>query len=133
MKPRKRDNLIYLVVGLGIAALVVEQDFYAESHHGIIIRLSTFAFRAATSTLLLGYFVGRETRKAGATIAVATSCVLLASLLQLTISFGFRHTVGELSSISYVGLASVEFFLIVRVTTRVVSRFRARRDGTRAK
>ena len=41
MKPKSRDNLIYLAVGLSIAGFVVARFFYAESHGNVIGKLST--------------------------------------------------------------------------------------------
>ena len=127
MTPRTQDNVIYLTVGVSIAVLLVAQDFYAESHHGrVIIDLSTFAVRAATSTLLVGYFVGREVRHAGATVVEVVLCVAGAGLLQLAISFGLRQYVGRLSSMSYVGLAALETLFLVNLATWAVSRRKAR-------
>lgn len=130
MKSTTRDNLIYLAVGLSIAALLVAQSFYAESHHGrVMVDLSKFAFRAVTSTLLVGYFTGREVRKLGAKLAVVVLCAVVAGAVQLAVSFGFRQYVGQLSSISYVALAALEIFFIVNFARWTVSHFKARSDG----
>lgn len=126
MKPKTRDNLIYLAVGLSIAAFAVEYDFYAESHGRGIVHLSTFAVRAVTSTLIVGYFVARAIGNAGATLAEVILCVVVAGVLQLAISLGFRQYLGQLSSMSYVGLASLETVFVVNLATWAASHFRAR-------
>ncbi len=128
MKPKTRDNLIYLVVGLSIAGLLAARIFYAVSHDRVIgmFPLSKFAFRTVTSTLVVGYLVGREVRKVGATLADMVLCVVVAGALQLVISFGFHQYVGQLSSLSYVCLAALEIFFIVSLATWAVSHFRAR-------
>jgi hypothetical protein len=124
MKPKIRDNLIYLAVGLSIAGLVVALDFYADSHGQALFKPSKFAWRAVTSMLLVGYFVARAVRRVKATLAEVVLCVLVAGLLHLAISFGFRQTVGQLSGILYAGFASLEIFLLVELITRVVLYFR---------
>jgi hypothetical protein len=129
MKPKTRDNLIYLAVGLSIAAFVAEQVFYSESHGRAIANLSSFAFRAATSTLMVGYFVGRAVRNLNATLAEVVLCVVVAGVMQLAISFGFHQYVGQLSGMSYVGLVALETFFIVNLATWTVSHFRARPGG----
>ena len=121
MKPKTRDNIIYLAVGLGIAAFLAQQVFYAADHGQAIAHLSGFAVRIVGSTLVVGYFVGREVRKVGATIAGVILCVVIAGVLQLALSFGFRQYVDRLSSMSYVALAALETFLIVSLATWAVS------------
>jgi hypothetical protein len=126
MKPRTRDNLIYLAVGVSIAGLAVGLDFYAESHGKALFRLPTFTFRAVTSTLLMGYFVAREARRrVNATLNEVVMCVLVGGLLSLAVNLGFRQTIGQLSGILYAGLAAFEIFLIVELTTRVTLYFRS--------
>jgi hypothetical protein len=51
MKSGTRDNLIYLGVGLGVAALVVADFFYADSHGQEMWMPSRFALRAVYTTL----------------------------------------------------------------------------------
>jgi uncharacterized membrane protein len=101
MKPTTRDNLIYLAVGLGIAALVVADFFYADSHGRKMWMPSRYAFRLIYSTALLGYFVVRETRKEKATVVQVVACVLFASVVHLAIGFGCRQVLGQLSGISF--------------------------------
>jgi hypothetical protein len=120
MKPKTRDNLIYLVIALSIAGVLVGSFFYADSHGQVLVFPSRFAFRVVTSLLLVGYFIAREARKMKATFAEIVGCLLVAGLLNLAISFGFRQTVGQLPGILYAGLAGLETFLIVELISRVV-------------
>jgi hypothetical protein len=76
---------------------------------------SKFASRAAYTTVLLAYFVARETRKAKAKVGQVLAYVLLASIMHLALVFTFRHAVGELSGISFSALAIIEMFLVFRV------------------
>ena len=77
-----------------------------------------------TTLLLLAYFVAREVHKMKTTLSEVIICVLVAGLLSLLISFGFRQAVGQLSGILYTGFASLEIFLIIKLIIRVVSHFR---------
>jgi len=120
MKPETRDNLIYLGVGLGIAALVVADFFYADSHGQKMWWPSRFAFRAAYTTVLLAYFVARETRKMKATVIQMLSYVLLAGLVHLAIVFTFRQVAGELSGITFAALAVFEMFFVFQLLMLVV-------------
>jgi hypothetical protein len=61
MEPKTRDNLIYLAVGLSVAAILVGDFFYGLNHHTEMWRPSKFTFRAVYTTALLAYFVARET------------------------------------------------------------------------
>jgi hypothetical protein len=135
MKPKTRDNLIYLAVGLAVVAFVVEQDFYAESHHGLVIgRLPTVAARSVISMLVVGWFVGREAKRASATHVEAIVCVVVAVCLQLVICLGSRQLIDQLSGMSYVGLAALETFLMVNLATWAFSRFRkGARTGDRSR
>lgn len=118
MKNSTRDNLIYLAVGLGVAALVTADAFYADSHGLRMWVPSLFALRAVYSTGLLGYFVVREARKATATIVHVLACLLFASVVHLTIIFGFHQAVGQLHGITFVVLLVFEMYLIIRITLR---------------
>ena len=129
MKPKTRDNLIYLAVGLGIAALGVADFFYADSHGREPWLPSSFAFRIVGSTIIVGYFVGREVRKVSAKLAEVVLCVVVAEVLQLAISFGFRQYVDRLSGMSYVGLATLGTVFIVKLATWGVSRVGAAGSG----
>ncbi len=125
MKPGMRDNLIYLAVGLGIAALVVADFFYADSHGQKMWWPSRFASRAAYSTVLLAYFVARETRKVKATLAQVLAYILFASIVHLVIVFTFRQAVGDLSGISFSALAVFEMFLVFQLLMVVIRYLRS--------
>jgi hypothetical protein len=113
-----RDNLIYLTVGLGIAALVAADFFFADSRGRIMWMPSRFAFRLASTTALLGYFVVREALKAKATVIQALTCALFASMLHLMIWFSFRRILGQLSGLTFSALAVIEFFLLVQLVVQ---------------
>jgi hypothetical protein len=125
MKPETRDNLIYLGVGLGIAVLVVADFFYADSHGQKMWWPSRFAFRAAYTTVLLAYFVIRETRKMKATLVQILAYILFASLVHLAIVFTFRHAAGELSGITFAALAVLEMFFVFQLLMLVVRYLRS--------
>ncbi len=125
MKPGTRDNLIYLAVGLGIAALVVADFFYADSHGEKMWWPSRFASRAAYTTVVLAYFIVRETRKVKATLAQVLASVLFASIVHLAIVFTFRQALGELSGISFSALAVFEMFLLFQLLMVVVRYLRS--------
>jgi uncharacterized membrane protein len=128
MKPKTKDNLIYLTVGLSIAALVTFDAFYADSRGQQIWWPSPFAFRATYTTLLMGYFVVKRTRKIKATTSQVLACVLLASAVHLVIVFLFRQTIGQLSGMAFSALALLEIFLVVLLTVQMV---RYQRQPTR--
>lgn len=125
MKPDTRDNLIYLGVGLGIAALVVADFFYADSHGQTMWWPSRLAFRAAYTTLLLAYFVVKETRKMKATLVQMLGYVLFVSLVHLAIVFTFRHAAGELSGITFAAVAVFEMFFVFQLLMLVVRYLRS--------
>ena len=89
MKQGTRDNLLYLAVGLSIAALVVADFFYADSHNQKMWSPSTLTSRAVYTTLLLAYFVAREARKGKATLLQVLACTLFASIVHLGGRLGF--------------------------------------------
>jgi hypothetical protein len=119
MKLKTRDNLIYLTVGLGIAALVTFDAFYADSRGQQMWLPSPFAFRATYTTLLMGYFVVKQTRKMKAAISQVLRYVLFASAVHLVIVFLFRQTIGRLSGMTFSALALLEMFLVVLLTVQV--------------
>jgi hypothetical protein len=123
--PPARDNIIYLAVGLGIAALVVADFFYADSHGRKMWMPSRFAFSLVTTTPLLAYFVITETRKAKATFFQAMACVLFASVVHLAIGFGFQQTVANLSGLSYSAWTVLEIFILVQLLVWVVQHLRS--------
>jgi hydrogenase-4 membrane subunit HyfE len=118
MNKTTRDNLIYLAVGLSIAAVVVIDFFYAESRGREMWWPSKFAFRAVTTPGLLAYFVAREMRREKATLLQTLASVLFAILMQLGILFSFRQVVEKLPGIGYSALAAFEIFLVFLLSTR---------------
>ncbi len=126
MTPRTRDNLIYLAVGLGVAALAVADSFYANSRRTKGWMLSRFALRAVTTPSLLAYFVVREMRREKATLLQTLASVLFATLLQLGILFGFRQIIDQLPGISYAALAALEMFFIWLLTLQVAPYLRSK-------
>jgi hypothetical protein len=133
MKSGTRDNLIYLGVGLGVAALVVADFFYANSHGQEMWMPSRFAPRAVYTTLLLAYFVVRETRKLKATLVQVLAYILLASFVHIAIVVAFRQAVSELAVIPFSGLATFEMFLVFQLVTEVARYFRSGRHRLRGK
>jgi hypothetical protein len=134
MKPKTRDTLIYLAVGVSITALLVGQEFYARSHGKPPWRLTKFASRAATTPLFIGYFVAQEARRRLlATVAEIVPCVLAGTLLSLAVTFGFREAVGNLPTLPYIGFASLQGLLIVELVTRAIPYFRPRPGQSQSK
>ena len=101
MKSKTRDNLIYLGVGLGIAALVCANFFYADSHGLKPWWPSRFAFRVVTTPILLVYFVSKEMRREKATLLQTFASVLFATLVQFGIILSFHEVINQLPGLSY--------------------------------
>jgi hypothetical protein len=120
MKPKTRDNLIYLAVGLSIAALVTADAFYADSRGRKMWWPSRFAFRTVTTPSLLADFVVKEMRREKARLLQTFAALLLAMLLQLGIMFGFRQIIEQLPGMSYSALAVVELFVVWQLSVRGV-------------
>ena len=120
MQQRTRDGLVYLAVGLSIAALVVADFVYREIHGQKMWVPTRFASRLVASAALLGYFVARETRRAGATLSQRLSCVLLAIILNTVLCFVFRQAVAQLSVWSFAAFAAIEAFFVVQLLLYVV-------------
>ena len=119
MKPKTRDNLIYLAVGVGVAALAVADSFYADTHHTKGLMPSRFAFRAVTTPSLLAYFVIQEMLREKATFVRIIGAVLFATIVQLGIMFSFRQTIERLPGLTYSTLAVMAIFLVWQLTIRV--------------
>lgn len=115
MKLETRDNLIYLTVGLSISVLIVVDFFYADKYGQKMWWPSRFAFRAVYMSVLLAYFVVRQTRRLKATLAQTFAYILLASLVHLAIVFTFRQAAAALSGITFAALAVFEMFLIIQL------------------
>lgn len=109
----RRDNLIYLTVGLSIATLVIADFFYADSHGREMWLPSRFASRTVYTTALLAYIVFRETRRMKATTIQVLACVAIAGIVHLAIAFVFRQQIEQLPGISFSGLAVLEIFVVV--------------------
>jgi hypothetical protein len=120
MKPRAKDNLIYLGVGLSIAALVWMDFFYADSRGQKMWWPSKFAFRTVTTPSLLDYFVVKEMRRGKATLLQTFAAVLFATLLQLGIMSSFRQFIYQLPGMSYSALAVLEMFVVWQLSVRGV-------------
>ncbi len=129
MKLTSRDNLIYIAVGLGIAALVAGDFFYADSQGREMWLPSTFAFRLVGSTGILAYYVGREIRKAEATLVETIACVLLGSLVHLIMGFEFRSEIGRLGTVYFSSLVALEALLIVVLLVLGLKFFRSGKAG----
>ncbi len=112
VKQTTRDNLIYVAVGLCVAALLAADAFYADSHGRRMWLPSKFAFRAVATTALVMYFVARETHRAKATAVQAFSAAMIAGLVQFVVVFVFRQIVEESSGISFSSLAVFEMFIV---------------------
>jgi hypothetical protein len=125
MKQRTLDNLIYLAAGLSIAALLVADALYADSHGREMWVPSWFGARVVYVTALLAYFVARETRKVKATIAQALACVLFASVVNLVLAFSFHQAIGQLRGLSFWPLAVLELFLLVQLSVWIVRHLRS--------
>ena len=122
MKPKNRDNLIYLSVGFGIAALLAVDAFYSDSHGQRMWMPSRFCFRAAGSTGLLAYALAKKMRKAAATLVQVLAATLLASFAHVGIIFEFRQAVGQLPAISFCPLVILEMFFVGVFSERAVLR-----------
>lgn len=125
MKPKTRDNLIYLAVGIIVAAFAVADSFYEDKHHTKGWILSRFVVRAVTTPSLLAYFVVREMCRQKATFLQTLSSVLFATLIQIGLLFGFRQTVDQLPGIGYAALAGLEIFFVWQLTILVARYMRS--------
>jgi hypothetical protein len=124
MKQGTRDNLIYLSVGLSVAVLVAVDAFYADSN-GQMWTSSRFACRVVAYVGVLGYLVGRETRKVGATLTQSIMCALAAGILQVGIAFVFRQTFSTRYSLSLWVLWVLGGFAIVQLMVWAVRYLRS--------
>jgi hypothetical protein len=115
MNQKTRDDVIYLAVGLGIVALIVVDLVYEDVHGRSMWVPSRFASRAAYSTVLLAYFVARDTRKTHATPIQVLGCLLFAGIVQLLVMFTLREAVSELPGLSFAALAVPEMFFVFQL------------------
>src|ERR1700730_14705961 len=99
MKPKTRDNLIYLAVGISIAAFVWADFFYADSHGLKMWMPSRFAFRSVYTTALIWYVVLKGIRQTKQTFVRVLAWLLFATLLHLTIVCASRQIIEQLPGI----------------------------------
>jgi hypothetical protein len=129
MKPKTRDNLIYLAVGVSIVALLVADVFYADSHGHNFVNITNFEFRSASAMLLVGYFMFRAARTLRANSGELCLSVTAAGLLSLLTYFVFRQSVEQLPGLSYSGLAALEILLVVELVKWGLLYFRRMADS----
>jgi hypothetical protein len=115
MRLKTRDNLIYLTVGICIAALVIAQVFYADTHGHNFVNISNFEFRVASALLFVGYFMFRAARTLRANSSELCLSVTAACLLIVLAGFVFRQSVEQLPGLLYSGLAALETVLIIEL------------------
>jgi uncharacterized membrane protein AbrB (regulator of aidB expression) len=125
MKQRTRDNLAYLGIAMIIVAAIVADFLYADSRGGKMWWPSRLAFRGTYTTILLAYFVGRETRRLKATLPQLLAGILFASLVHLVIILSFRQAVNQLSGLSFSGLAGLEMFFVFELSVVAVRYLRS--------
>ncbi len=118
MNPRTRDNIIYLTVGLSIAALLVADVFYADSRARKMWFPSRFAFRSVYTTALIWYFVLKGIRQAKLTFVRVLAWLLSATLMHLTIVFASRQIIEELPGITFAALCPWEFYFVFFITEK---------------
>lgn len=119
MKPRTRDNIIYLTVGLSIAALLVADVFYTDSHGRKMWFPSRFAFRLVYTTPLIWYFVLKGIRHAKLTFVRVLAWLLSATLMHLTIMLACRQIIEELPGIAFAALGPWEVYLVYLITEKL--------------
>jgi hypothetical protein len=122
MKPKSRDNLIYLGVGLGIVALLVVDLIYTESHGREMWMPSKFAFRIVGSTGILAYLLGKKMHQGRATLVQILVGVLLAIVVHVGIIFKFRQAADQLSTISFSPFVILEMFFVAVLSEQAVLR-----------
>jgi hypothetical protein len=118
MKPKTRDNIIYLTVGLSIAALLVADVFYTDSHGRKMWFPSRFAFRSVYTTVLLWYFVLKGIRQTKLTFVQMLAWLLSATLMHLTIVFASRQIIEELPGIAFAALGPWELYFVFFITEK---------------
>jgi hypothetical protein len=126
MKQSTRDNLIYLAVGLSIAALLAADAFYSESHDRKMWMPSRFAFNAVTFMGVLAYMVAREARRATATVAQTVSYTLLACLLHWVVALAFPQIFAKPFYSGLWVFIVLELFLITLLMARAALYLRSR-------
>jgi hypothetical protein len=123
MKPRTRDNIIYLAVGLGVAALLVADVFYADSRGREAWFPSKFAFRSAYTTVLIWFVVLKGIRALRQTFVQVLARVLFATLMHLAIFIASRQIIEQLPGIGFSVVCPWEMYFVVLVTDAGVPYF----------
>jgi hypothetical protein len=119
MTQQTRDNLIYLAVGLGLAALVAFDAFIQPGNRKMWMP-SRFALNAVAFMGVLVYMVVRETRKQRATAGQTVACVVSACLLHSGFAGIFPHIFSERFGSGLWVFIVLELFLIVRLMVGVI-------------
>jgi hypothetical protein len=120
MKRSTRDNLVYLSVGLGIAALVAFDAFYSDSQNRRMWMPSRLALNAVAFMAVLGYMVVRETQKAKASILQTIACVLVACFLHSGFVVAFPQIFAARFGAGLWFFIVLELFLVVRLMVVVL-------------
>jgi len=118
MKPSTRDNIIYLTVGLSIAALFASDFLYAGSHTRKMWVPSRFAFRSVYTTALIWYVVLKGIRQTKQTFVRVLAWLLFATLMHLTILFASRQIIEELPGIAFAALWVLELYFVFYITEK---------------
>jgi hypothetical protein len=118
MNSKTRDNLIYLAVGIGIAALVWAGFFYADAHGRKMWVPSRFVSRSVYSTALIWYVVIRVIRQAKQTFPRVLAGVLFATILHLTIVFASRQIIEQLPGLAFAALFALEGYFVFYATEK---------------
>jgi hypothetical protein len=130
IKENTRDNLIYLAVGLSVAALVILDFVYSDSHGRTMWWPSNFVYRLVAYVGVLGYIVARETRKVGATWGRTVVLAGAAGILQVGVAFAFRKTFSGPYSLNLWLLWIVAGFTIVQLLVWIAGFFDSGRRGS---
>lgn len=120
MKQQTRDNLIYLSVGLVLAALLAFDAFYSDVHNRQMWMPSRFAFNTTVFMGVLVYMVVREAQKLRATLGQTVACVLAACLLHSGFAGIFPRVFSERFGSGFWVFIVLELFLIVRLMVVVI-------------
>lgn len=120
MKQTTRDNLIYLAVGLGLAALLAADAFYSDSHNLEMWMPSRLAFSAVAFMGVLTYMVAKETQKLKATVIQMVTCVLVACFIHVGIVLAFPQIFAKPFAAGLWVLIVLELFLLTRFLVRAI-------------
>ena len=120
MKRSTRNDLIYLVVGLCVAALVVVDLFYADLSGRQMWWPSNFWAHLLGYMVILEYFVARETRKAGAGLGQTIICILATAVLHAGTAFALHGLYDGPFTLVLFAAAMLEFFIILQLAVWAV-------------